>query len=1262
MVASPGDMQAERDALPRVLDEVNRVVAADRDLRLEVSRWETDAYPGLHTEGPPGLIDPVLKIEESDILIVIFGNHFGTPTKDAQSGTEHEFRLAHEAWRKQGSPQIMLYFRQFPVETETEEERRQRELVERFRLGLPPELLYASYRGRLEFDDLVRNHLSNFLRERFPIIPPEERGGRSLDELIETYRTHLAERLRKVYLLGESQARELEQVFVELDVVEEYRRPSAHTEYLGLMDAEMRRRRELFGDEESEEEEEREGDKVKLTIKPDALLRGRAQAVITGAPGCGKTTLLRYLALKIVSEGKRLPVFLELKTVTEEALKQSGNDLAALLFDKAIAAPLHLRAGERKRLEEFFYDSLAAGSIAVFLDGLDEVSGTDFFPALSNSIRDFTRSAYGEGTLVISTRPYALRARFEGLREMEVAPLSQRQVEEFLKHYYGDDSKTTRLLQAFRRNSQLRELASVPFLLAVVAQLHRTHDKVVENRLELYRQIVLYLAVRLDEEKALPRSHFSVPDPDGSFKLAFLRHLAFERLLLDDARDGGEERVAARFVFTGELLLDKAKRFLEEEKRAEVNPHLLAADAKATPLLREVGADAYAFAHLTIQEYLAADALSRRADRERIFCRASFDTTLIEMEVLPMALGLVSKPEALYTALEQLPESLNFANLRLRGRGLAYAPEIGTTHTAKLADALLSFVAETTFVADPVTVKRTYKTAVLRSFHTIAGRPLNFIANQVASLLHHDIDHVRQSAVEFLGRLGGERAFEAVVAALEDKDDRVRAAAIEALGQFGGEVALKILTELIKQKNWRVWRVMLRAIPAIGKLGGERAVATLLDALKDEDMQVREEAAGALRLLGGERTVAELSEALRDETVRVCQAAAQALGDIGGERAAEALIGALHDETVMLHTVVARALGKVGGDAAIEALIEALRDQVIQYDAALALGEIGGERALTALLDALTFLTGYPLEAAIDALGNIGDKRAVEALIPFLRHRNSDMRQHAVTALEHIGDPLALDALIHVSLPDENDHVRKLAVEALGKIGDPRAVEALVGASSDQHPEVRGSVAEALGELGDERAVGSLVDLMRDDEPGFVQIRAIIALGKIGGAQVVGLLTKALSSRDNERRGNIVHALKEAGGERAMSALVAALADEDKYVSLNAAFALGEAGGKRAVIPLLKAWQFADFFMCRSAASTLQELHREALTEGLAEALGHKDDYLRQRAAEVIGYYSGDPQVLMQLARMASRDRSREVRRVAGEALDKFKHKLEYFA
>jgi hypothetical protein len=168
VVASPGDVQAERNVLPTVVEELNHGIARDRGLRLELARWETDAYPGFHPEGPQGLIDSILRIEECDILIGIFWKRFGTPVSDAQSGTEHEFRRGYEAWKQTGRPQIMVYFNQRSYAPKTREETDQWGQVLDFQRNFPKEGLWWPYRGKAQFERLVRNHLTQFLRQQGP--------------------------------------------------------------------------------------------------------------------------------------------------------------------------------------------------------------------------------------------------------------------------------------------------------------------------------------------------------------------------------------------------------------------------------------------------------------------------------------------------------------------------------------------------------------------------------------------------------------------------------------------------------------------------------------------------------------------------------------------------------------------------------------------------------------------------------------------------------------------------------------------------------------------------------------------------------------------------------------------------------------------------------------------------------------------------------------------------------------------------------------
>jgi len=113
VLASPSDVQPEREVVGHVVEFLDHVLRDDveKPVRLELHRWETDAYPGLHPGGPQAIVDERLRIGDSHILIGVFWKRFGTPTGDAGSGTEHEIRQAVEAWKAKGSPQVMLYFK-----------------------------------------------------------------------------------------------------------------------------------------------------------------------------------------------------------------------------------------------------------------------------------------------------------------------------------------------------------------------------------------------------------------------------------------------------------------------------------------------------------------------------------------------------------------------------------------------------------------------------------------------------------------------------------------------------------------------------------------------------------------------------------------------------------------------------------------------------------------------------------------------------------------------------------------------------------------------------------------------------------------------------------------------------------------------------------------------------------------------------------------------------------------------------------------------
>jgi hypothetical protein len=158
-LASPSDVEWERDALSALVREINDVLAflvPDRALRLELVRYETHTYPDM------GQAQEVINRQipiDYDIFIGVMWKRVGTPTANSPSGTIEEFRRALDHRQSTGRPVIMFYFCDEPVPFPRGEDLNQLSGVVQFREELSSIGYTLSYPNRAEFRDHVRGGL-----------------------------------------------------------------------------------------------------------------------------------------------------------------------------------------------------------------------------------------------------------------------------------------------------------------------------------------------------------------------------------------------------------------------------------------------------------------------------------------------------------------------------------------------------------------------------------------------------------------------------------------------------------------------------------------------------------------------------------------------------------------------------------------------------------------------------------------------------------------------------------------------------------------------------------------------------------------------------------------------------------------------------------------------------------------------------------------------------------------------------------------------
>ncbi|MCO5214314.1 MAG: NACHT domain-containing protein, partial [Caldilinea sp.] len=335
------------------------------------------------------------------------------------------------------------------------------------------------------------------------------------------------------------------------------------------------------------------------------LLDSGTQFFLLGKPGAGKTTFLKYLAVREARRGAwgrslgKLPIFVPLRQYAD-----AGKSLFDFIVDQFDVCHFPGNAAP-------FVDALlASGKALVLFDGLDEVAKSDAEDrrgAVTAELMTFART-YSRCHILITCRIAAIDTTLDdGFTYLEMADFVPEQVDHFVRAWFLDADAldvSARLAQemldelARPDHAGIRDLGRSPLLLTLLCLNYAETLTFPARRVEIYEEALDALLKKWDSSRQIRRG--------GLYKTLSLgrKRQMFARIAYDAF-------ARSEIVFPQASLEAWLKAYL-------VNvPELPAAvDIDAEAVLQEIVAQhgifaeqarhLFSFAHLTFQEYYAA--------------------------------------------------------------------------------------------------------------------------------------------------------------------------------------------------------------------------------------------------------------------------------------------------------------------------------------------------------------------------------------------------------------------------------------------------------------------------------------------------------------------------------------------------------------------------------------------------------------------------------------------------------------------------------